>query len=99
MKTIACVFLCATLGAVAHAQTAVWQEAECAQVGSLWNRANDSAASNSQYVTIQPGNNSTANAPANTAGHINFPFSVGTAGTYRLFARMQGATAKVHEPG
>ena len=90
MKTIACVFLCAVFGAVAQAQTAVWQEAECAQAGSLWNRVSDSAASNSQYVTIQPGNNSTANAPTNTAGHINFPFSVGSAGTYRLFARMQG---------
>lgn len=90
MKTIACVFLCALFGVAAHAQTAVWQEAECAQAGSLWNRVNDSAASNSQYLTIQPGNNSTANAPTNTAGHINFPFSVGSAGTYRLFARMQG---------
>jgi hypothetical protein len=77
----------------AHAQTAIWHEAECAQVGSLWNRTNDTGASNSQYVVIQPGNNSTANAPTNTAGHINFPFSVGTAGTYRLFARMQGPTA------
>jgi hypothetical protein len=93
MKTIACVFLCASFGAAAQAQTSVWQEAECAQVGSLWNRSSDPTASNSQYVTVQPGNNSTANAPADTAGHINFPFSVGTAGTYRLFARTQGATA------
>ena len=54
---------------------------------------NDASASNSQYVIIQPGNNSTANAPTNTAGHINFPFSVGTSGTYRLFARMLGPTA------
>ena len=92
MKTIACVLLCAFFG-VAHAQTSVWQEAECAQVGSLWNRVTDAAASNSQYVTIQAGNNSTANAPTNTAGHITFPFTVGTAGTYRLFARMQGPTA------
>src|SRR5690348_11046135 len=92
MKTIACVLLCAFFG-VAHAQTSVWQEAECAQVGSSWNRVTDAAASNSQYVTIQAGNNSTANAPTNTAGHITFPFTVGTAGTYRLFARMQGATA------
>ena len=93
MKTIASVFLLALLSAVANAQTSIWHEAECAQVGSLWNRTNDTGASNSQYVVIQPGNNSTANAPTNTAGHINFPFSVGTAGTYRLFARMQGPTA------
>ena len=76
-----------------HAQTSIWHEAECAQAGSLWNKPTDSAASNSQYVTIQAGNNSTANAPTNTAGYIDFPFTVGTAGTYRLFARMQGPTA------
>src|SRR6185503_1479726 len=93
MKTIGCVFLCAVFGAVAQAQTAVWQEAECAQAGSLWNRVSDSAASNSQYVTIQAGQNSTANAPTNTAGFIDFPFTVGGSGTYRLFARMLGPTA------
>ena len=60
--------------ASAHAQsTSVWLEAECASVGSLWNRTNDASASNSQYVTIQPGNNSTANAPANATGHITSP--------------------------
>jgi len=78
---------------IATAQTSVWHEAECAQVGTLWNTASDSGASNSQYVTIQPGNNSTASAPTNSAGYINFPFSVGSGGTYRLFARVQGQTA------
>ena len=80
--------------AAAHAQTAtVWLEAECASVGSLWNRSNDSNASNSQYVVIQPGNNSTASAPTNTAGHITFPINVTQAGTYTLFARVLGQTA------
>jgi len=78
---------------VANAQTSIWQEAECAQVGSLWNRTTDTGASNSQYVIIQPGNNSTASAPTNTAGYIDFPFTAGAAGTYRLFARMLGPTA------
>jgi hypothetical protein len=78
---------------VTNAQTAIWHEAECAAAGTLWNKPTDSSASNAQYVTIQAGNNSTANAPSNTAGHINFSFTVGSAGTYRLFARMLGPTA------
>jgi hypothetical protein len=77
---------------IASAQT-LWLEAECAQTGSLWNKPTDSNASNSQYVTIQAGNNSTAAAPANTAGYLTFPLTVTTSGTYRLFARVQGQTA------
>lgn len=77
----------------AHAQTSFWLEAECAQVGSLWNRVTDTAASNSQYATIQPGNNSTASAPASATGHIVFPINVTTAGTYRLNARVLGPNA------
>ena len=83
----------ALFSAVAAAQTPLWLEAECGSVGSLWNRTTDASASNSQYVTIQPGNNSTANAPTNTAGHLNYPFSVSQAGTYRVFARVLGPTA------
>src|SRR5262245_20971728 len=78
--------------AAAQAQS-IWLEAECGSVGSLWNRPTDVSASNSQYVTIQAGNNSTASAPTNTAGHITLPFSVSTSGTYRLFTRVQGQTA------
>ena len=77
---------------VTHGQS-LWLEAECASVGSLWNRSNDGGASNSQYVVIQPGNNSTASAPTNTAGHITFPINVTQSGTYTLFARVLGATA------
>jgi (4-O-methyl)-D-glucuronate---lignin esterase len=79
--------------ATANAQTSIWLEAECAQAGSLWNRTTDTSASNSQYLVIQPGNNSTASAPTNTAGHINFPFTVSQAGTYRLFPRVLGPNA------
>ncbi|HEV7606766.1 MAG TPA: BACON domain-containing carbohydrate-binding protein, partial [Steroidobacteraceae bacterium] len=78
--------------AAAQAQS-FWLEAECGQTGSLWNKPSDSNASNSQYVTIQPGNNSTASAPTNTAGHITFPLTVSQSGTYRVFARVQGQTA------
>src|SRR5262245_36707874 len=50
--------------AVANTQsTSIWLEAECASVGSLWNKTADANASNSTYVVIQPGNNSTATAP------------------------------------
>lgn len=78
--------------AVAGAQT-FWLEAECGTVGSMWNRTTDSTASNSQYVIIQTGNNSTASAPTNTSGHLNYPFTVSQAGTYRVFARVLGPTA------
>ncbi|HMB26834.1 MAG TPA: hypothetical protein VKS99_01965, partial [Blastocatellia bacterium] len=80
--------------AVASAQsTSIWLEAECASVGSLWNKPVDANASNSSYVVIQPGNNSTASAPTNTAGFINFPFSVSQSGTYRVFGRVLCPTA------
>jgi hypothetical protein len=93
MKTLLSALALALFSAASHAQSAFWFEAECAQVGSLWNRTNDSNASNSQHVTIQPGTESTAGAPASTAGHVVFPVNVSTAGTYRLFARMSGPTA------
>ena len=93
-RTVLPALALALFTAVANAQsTSIWQEAECAQVGSLWNKTTDASASNSQYVTIQPGNNSTASAPTNTAGFVTFPFSASQAGTYRLFARVQGQTA------
>jgi hypothetical protein len=79
--------------AVAHAQsTSIWQEAECASVGSLWNKPSDANASNGQYVIVQPGNNSTASAPTNPAGFVTFQVSVSQAGTYFLFARVLGPT-------
>ena len=68
--------------------TDVWLEAECGNVGSLWNTGSDGNASNGQYVTIQSGNNSTGSAPSNSAGYIDFPFSVSQSGTYTMFARV-----------
>src|SRR5215468_1113830 len=94
-RTIVSAVVVLALGAVvANAQsTSVWLEAECASVGSLWNKPADMNASNSSYVVIQPGNNSTASAPTNSAGYINFPFSVSQSGTYRVFARVLCPTA------
>src|SRR5262245_22907885 len=93
MKALVSVCLFLFFGAFANAQSSIWLEAECGQAGSLWNKPTDSGASNNQYVTIQPGNNSTASAPTNTAGFITYPLSIGQSGTYFLLARMQGQTA------
>jgi hypothetical protein len=94
-RTIVPAVVVLTLGAtVASAQsTSVWLEAECASVGSLWNKPADANASNSSYVVIQPGNNSTTSAPTNSAGYIDFSFSVSQSGTYRVFARVLTPTA------
>src|SRR5262245_66050569 len=62
------VVVLALFTAVASAQsTSISLEAECASVGSLWNKPTDANASNSSYVVIQPGNNSTSSAPTNSA--------------------------------
>jgi hypothetical protein len=92
LRTIFSLWILALLAGQAQAQS-IWLEAECATVGSSWNRPNDANASNSQYVVIQPGNNSTASAPTNAAGHITFPINVTQSGTYTLFARVLGQTA------
>jgi Glycosyl hydrolase family 98/Secretion system C-terminal sorting domain/Glycosyl hydrolase family 98 C-terminal domain len=70
----------------------VWLEAECATVGSLWNVNEDTNASNSHYVTIQPGNNSNGGAPENSDGHIVFTIEIVQAGSYSLWARKQSPT-------
>jgi hypothetical protein len=67
----------------------IWLEAECASVGSLWNTVSDGTASNSYYATIQSGNNSTSSPPTNSAGYINFTFSITSSGTYYMFARVK----------
>ncbi len=65
----------------------IWMEAECGNVGSLWNMPTDEEASNDQYVTIQPGNNSTGSAPEDATGHISFDFDA-SYGIYSLWARV-----------
>src|SRR5215470_15484548 len=95
LRTIVPAVVVLTLfAAVTSAQsTSIWLEAECASVGSLWNKPADANASNSSYVVIQPGNNSTTSAPTNSAGYIDFSFSVSQSGTYRVFARVLTPTA------
>jgi hypothetical protein len=89
----ALVVLLILFAANANAQpTSMWLEAECGSVGSLWNVPTDANASNSRFVTIQPGNNSTASAPTNSAGFITFPLSISQSGTYFLLAHVLGPT-------
>jgi len=92
MRTLVSALVFLLFASISNAQS-TWLEAECGSVGSLWNRTTDGSVSNSQYVTIQSGQNSTASAPTNTAGHITFPFNASQAGTYRLNARMLGPNA------
>ena len=67
-------------------ETELWIEAECGDVGSLWNIVEDSLASNGKYVTIQPGNTSGSSVPS-ASGRITYTFDV-TGGIYYLFARV-----------
>jgi C1A family cysteine protease/PKD repeat protein len=68
-----------------------WLETECAQVGSLWDRSPDTDASNNAYIEIQPGNNSSDNAPADIIGHAIFPFHV-CDGSYIVWTRVKTPT-------
>ena len=71
----------------------VWLEAECGTVGSLWETAFDSNASNGEYLTIQSGNNSTGSAPGDTSGHITCGFNAVESGTYTVWGRVLTPTA------
>ncbi len=64
-----------------------WFEAECGNVGGLFNEVTDSNASGDAYVTVQSGNNSTANAPGSN-GQISFTFNVEEGGDYNVWARV-----------
>ncbi|MFY9153551.1 MAG: T9SS type A sorting domain-containing protein [Prolixibacteraceae bacterium] len=70
----------------------VWLEAECASPGANWNIVADSDASNGFYVTSKPGIQSLI-AAAGSVGTLVFPFTVETAGTINLYARLNCPTA------
>jgi glucuronoarabinoxylan endo-1,4-beta-xylanase len=67
----------------------IWLEAECRTMGSLWETNSDSTASNGKYVTVQAGNNSTSNAPADTSGYITYGFKINESGTYNVWGRVK----------
>lgn len=66
----------------------IWLEAECGDVGSLWNTETDEDASNGQHVTIKPGNNSANSAPNDASGLITYSFDVEESGIYTLYLRV-----------
>ncbi len=70
----------------------IWLEAECGNLGLLWETSSDSDASNGEYVTIQPGNDSTGSAPADSSGHITYGFNVTDSGTYTVWGRVIAPT-------
>jgi len=53
-------------------------------------KVNDAAASGGQYVTVAAGNNSQANPPA--TGLLSIPFSVPSAGTFKVWGRVSVAS-------
>ncbi len=61
-------------------------EAECGEVGSLFNLVLDSEASEGSYVTVQSGNNSIASAPG-IEGRISYALEIEESGSYALWGR------------
>ncbi|SMO39849.1 GDSL-type esterase/lipase family protein [Gracilimonas mengyeensis] len=70
----------------------LYYEPECAEVGSDWLIQSDEQASNDQYVTVTPGTESLEEASTNDENVIKLSFSVDSAGTYSVFARLNNAT-------
>jgi len=69
-------------------------EPECATVGTNWLIVSDANASNGKYVTMTPGLNSTASAPANSYGDwVIIPFSVTNSENYSIYGRCNNPTA------
>ena len=70
----------------------IWMEAECGTVGSDWQTLTDTAASNGTYVVVN-GLNSTTTAPAGASATIVLPFTIDSAASYNLMARLNCPTA------
>ncbi len=71
----------------------VFYEVELAEFGANWNLLADERASNSEYLTIESGLNSTNAAPRGDDGTIQIPFSVTMDAKYYVFARVNCPTA------
>ena len=71
------------------AEEGIYLESECAAVGSLFETFSDSQASNGDYITVKPGNNSLSNAPDNSADRVRFSIDVSKTGSYNIFARVK----------
>ena len=65
-----------------------WLEAECAEVGSRWQKQSSGSASGGTYVVVS-GRNATDSPPSDEAANrVRFNVNGATAGNYRLFARI-----------
>ena len=67
----------------------IWLEAECGDLGSLWQVPQSASASKGQYIRVQSGYNSLDEAPTSTEGHAVYTFNINEAGTYDLWARVR----------
>ena len=70
----------------------IYFEPECATVGTNWDILSDNNASNGKYVTVKSGIQSLNTAPTDSSDDIYIPFSVDSAGTYSVFARLNDPT-------
>lgn len=81
-----------TLSTIIHVAVSprdgVWLEAECGNAGTFWDVINDETASNKEYVTINPGNNSIDAAPVDEKGLITYSFDLEAGGMFKLYARV-----------
>jgi|GEM_PF-149723 len=66
----------------------IYFEPECATVGADWDILNDAQASNGKYVTVKSGTQSLNSAPTDSSAYIIIPFSVDSAGSYSVYARL-----------
>ncbi|TDN38862.1 cellulose binding domain-containing protein [Hymenobacter sp. UV11] len=66
----------------------IWLEAECATVGSSWSVVADTAAAAGAYVKVKSGLSSTATPPSGAAAVLTTPFTIDSAGTYNVLARL-----------
>ena len=70
----------------------IYFEPECAFVGSNWDILSDANASNGKYVTVKAGIQSLNSAPTDSTDYIIIPFSIDSAGSYSVFARLNDPT-------
>jgi hypothetical protein len=66
----------------------IWLETECATVGANWELVADTSAAHGAYAKAKSGLSSPAAAPTAAAAHLVMPFTVDSAATYSLLARL-----------
>ena len=72
--------------------SAFYLEPECGTVGENWNTISDTQTSNDHYVTITAGFDAKTAASNAPEDQIIVPFSVDSAGTYSIYARVKCPT-------